>query len=606
MVRLVGFVSGVLACAAFLGALDVIHALTRMPEVPTLFVASLAWVVSTGGLASAALPPLVVQRIAWEKLPARLRPALGALDGLVLGSMALVLENTPSVRTDHSLALTVVATLAGGVAAFVAAKLPRVSRAVALVAGSILLVWLETLLVLGKEWLRFSIDLFLLGACGAAWEGFRLRTPSLRAALFVVASFVLAAPVGVRAFPPLRGVVFEYGSHARALLTWASSFAFGEERLGTVACSGARPPEPAFERSALSGAAEGADVLFVSFDAMRWDHADSIPEVWSELGPHATFSRAVSPAPRTEHAFAALLRGVPSRFARKASTTSAHPSVADVLRKAGYRAVQVPTHHYFGKNYWANDGFELVVPPGFGARIVPADSALKKGLEVARSTKEPLFLWIHLMEGHEPYRWRGGRGPPTSEGQRHAFRDLAAPAAAFVREFKKSRAGRKLVLAVFGDHGEEFGEHGSAYHSGTAYAEQVRSAFGLAAPGIAAVKLDAPVSLASLPATVVDLLGLPPVPSFIEPSLLPCVGTRARCPTLAVSQLMMFENWIGYTFERHRLVVDPEYGIERLFDSTSDPLEQHDLAPEKPALLATLRQRARDFDREHCLPEASR
>ena len=304
------------------------------------------------------------------------------------------------------------------------------------------------------------------------------------------------------------------------------------------------------------------------------------------------------------------MRGVPSRFVASQKAAREQPTIAEVLKGHGYRAVQVPTHRYFAPGRSMNAGFELSLTAEFPEtkrrRIVPADSALKRGLEIARTTAQPLLLWVHLMEGHEPYRWRGGQGPFAAEGQRRAFRELEASVVAFLREYRRARAGRPVVVAVFGDHGEEFGEHGGRYHSTRVYAEQVRVAFALAAPGVPAAQLDAPVSLSSLPATVLDLLGLPLPRSVTEPSLLGCIAAREQCPDVAVSQMLVFGSWVGYTFERHRLIVDPEHDIERVYDSATDPLEQNDLAPSEPALLDTLRERAHAFDRACCIPAERR
>jgi membrane-anchored protein YejM (alkaline phosphatase superfamily) len=417
--------------------------------------------------------------------------------------------------------------------------------------------------------------------------------------------FALSAPLGLLV-RSTRILVYEYGAHAGALLGWVAKVNPRRTELGNAACaSGEKPRSALVGRAPASQAAAGADVLFLSFDAMRWDHAGAVSELWRELGPHVRFTRALSPAPRTENSCAALLRGVPARLAARRESALGRPTLAEILARHGYRAVQVPTHFYFGPGRFQNAGFELALTAEFPKklrRIVPADSALRKALEVVRSTPKPLFLWVHLMEGHEPYRWNGGQGPPTPAAQRRAFHDLDGPAAAFLREFRRDRGARPLIIAVFGDHGEEFGEHGGAFHSTSVYAEQVRVAFALSAPGVSEMSVDAPVSLASIPATGVDLLGLDAAATFTEPSLLGCLANRADCPTVAVSQMLAFGSSVGYTFERYRLLVDPEHDIERLYDSVTDPLERNDLVPSEPALLASLRERARRFDRERCVP----
>jgi hypothetical protein len=609
-VRGADFAVGVLLSAVLLGLADLAHACARIPEMPTLPVLASAWVVSTGALVGVGLPLLFAHRAAWYASPRKFRPLLAALEGLVLGALALLVEDHPSIRSAFRQAATVVVAGAGASFALLLERWPRILRVFAAVGGCVLLVWVESLTGRwSRPWLRIVVDVVFMGACAAAWAHFRPKPASPRAALVAVASFAVAAPVGVWFVPALRGVVYEYGAHARAPITWASALDLRGTRLGNVDCEkGRRPVAEALKPSRLSGSAEGADVLFVSFDAMRWDHENVIPEVWRELGTRVSFSRAVSPAPRTEHAFGALLRGVPVRQLPNRKAAESFPTIAQVLATHGYRTVQVPTHRYFAARFWHHAGFELVFTSDFTTKpktIVPAESALKKALDVTRATTKPLLLWVHLMEGHDPYFWRGGEGPPTLEGQRHAFRDLDARVAAFIREFRQIRAGRKTIIFVFGDHGEEFGEHGSWFHSTSVYAEQVRTVLALSAPGVANGRVEAPVTLASLPATVIDLLGLKSVPSFTEPSLLSCVEARDQCPEMAVSQMLIFGRWIGYTFERHRLLADPEHDIERLYDSTTDPLEQRDLAPSEPALLAKLRERGREFDRKNCVPATS-
>lgn len=598
------FAVGALFGAAFLGLVDVIHAWLRMPEPPPLPVAAGAWVASTGALAGVAIPLLLAHREALSRVPRKFWVAVGALDGLVLGSLGLLVEDMPSIANAVLVGMTLAVTAAGAAAGFLSARWPRLVRMLLLVGGAVLVLGVETM-PRGRPWLRFATDIVALGACGAVWENFRSKGVSARAVASFIGLGAFAALLGVRLVPALRGIVYEYGTHARALLTWTAALRLGPEPLGDKDCEGARRRvAPALPRSALSGAAGRADVLLLTFDAMRWDYADTIPEVWREVGPHVRFSRAVSPSARTEFAFAALLRGVPARRARSKKACLAQPTIAQILVRHGYRAAQVPTHFFFGAREWMNTGFELVFTPEYSRerkRIVPADAALKKALAIARETEKPLALWVHLMEGHEPYRWQGGQGPQSPEGQRHAFRDLDRRAAAFIREFKASRPGRGVIIAIFADHGEEFGEHGGYFHSTRAYAEQIRVPFALGGPGLVPREVDAPVSIGSLPATLVELLGMEAVETFVEPSLVGCIAEKAHCPELAVSETPL-GNWIGYTFPRYRLVASPEFDIERLYDSSTDPLEKRDLAPSEPALLARLRERAESFDRANCLP----
>jgi arylsulfatase A-like enzyme len=155
-------------------------------------------------------------------------------------------------------------------------------------------------------------------------------------------------------------------------------------------------------------------------------------------------------------------------------------------------------------------------------------------------------------------------------------------------------------VAVFGDHGEEFGEHGGRFHCSSVHAEQVRVVFWLAGAGIPVGRFDQPVSTAALPATVLEALALPPAPTMIVPSLLPALRGTAPFPELAVSELRYeYRQSVGYTGARYRLVHDPVNRIEMLFDAERDPLEQHDLARERPVELERMRALARRWDERH-------
>jgi hypothetical protein len=628
---------GVVIGALGLGLLDVFRADQRVPEAPSAWVLLAAWAVASGTSLLLGGAFFGLRGSLARRLPERRRWLLGLCDGLAFGFCGLVLEDMATVGLPTRVALC----LGLGLGAALLSLLPRFPAALWLLASVLALLAAEWLPPREKSCSRLALDMLALGSFAVAFRGWRERSPAAApdapsAGVWVFLILLVSAPLALLRSNAVRGFVYEYGAHTRAFLperldphalvsAWLGHAGAESKRrpLGTVHCRDLQPGErhrlEPFVPSALSAGAAGADVLLLSFDALRWDHADAIPRVWQELEPAVHFSRAVAPAPRTMNAFAALLRGVPARALsenlKRTIGDGLAPTLAEVLVRRGYRAVQVPTHRYFGRGKAINTGFELVVTPDFKATrekqgkaypIVRAETALATALDVARQTEQPLLLWVHLMEGHEPYRWTGGQGPATPAGQRHAFADLDPLAADFLREYRAARSSRPLVIAVFGDHGEEFGEHGGKFHSTSVYGEQVRAALALHAPGLVSQWIEAPVAHASLPATVLDLLGMAPVASFSEPTLLPCLHDSERCPDLAVSQLIALGRAIGYTFDRYRLVVDPKRDTLRLFDTDSDPLERRDLAAREPGLVDALSERARRFDAEHCLPDPAR
>jgi arylsulfatase A-like enzyme len=65
----------------------------------------------------------------------------------------------------------------------------------------------------------------------------------------------------------------------------------------------------------------------------------------------------------------------------------------------------------------------------------------------------------------------------------------------------------RTLVVVTADHGEEFGEHGGEFHGATLYEEILRVPLLVAMPGIAARRVDAPVSLLDVAPTIVELAG---------------------------------------------------------------------------------------------------
>jgi len=613
---------GLLVSGLGLGLFDVLRGVSRTHAPTSVADLLLAWLAAAAAVVTICAPLLWLRFEISAALSARARVGLGALDGAAFGVVALLFEQVVSVPFGRRVAYVAALAVGGAFATTVVSRVPKARTAICLLLGVILVAYAETLTHRGKMFLRLSLDVVAMGAFTTAIAALAGQAASRRLSLrLLVAALVLlpiAGHVVLARSMSVRAFVYDNAPHAHAFLAHVR-LPTPSLPLGNRPCPpGAQRSVRAYKESRSTGSAAQADVLFLSFDAMRYDQADSIPQVWKEIGPHVLFTRAVVPAPRTINSLSAVLRGVPVRqvsfegsWSGETVAQSATAPIAQILVANGYRAVHVPTHRSFGPSRRLNLGFELAYTEDFAVtetksdgwyEIVRAREALAKALEIAKGTKEPLLLWVHLMEGHEPYRWDGGRGPASLAGQRRAFGGVDGLAAEFLRHFRAARGTRKAVVAIFGDHGEEFGEHGGSFHSTTLHAEQVRAALAFAAPAIDNAVIDAPVSHSALPATVLDLLGLPPAPTFSEATLLPCLDARAACPDLAVSQMAIFGHSIGYTFDRYRMIVDPDHSIERLYDNDTDPFEYRDIAEREPKLMQTLRARAQKFDQERCVP----
>jgi arylsulfatase A-like enzyme len=144
-------------------------------------------------------------------------------------------------------------------------------------------------------------------------------------------------------------------------------------------------------------------------------------------------------------------------------------------------------------------------------------------------------------------------------------------------------------VLVLSDHGEELHDRGGLGHGHSLHRELLRVPFLLRAPGIAARRVPVTVRQIDVPATVLELAGLPAesgvgrslVPLLRSEGLdeLPAVAELARGPRPA--EALSLGSW--------KLISVPSEGRFQLYDVASDPLESKDLAGTHPEDVARLR-----------------
>src|SRR5262249_11844584 len=93
----------------------------------------------------------------------------------------------------------------------------------------------------------------------------------------------------------------------------------------------------------------------------------------------------------------------------------------------------------------------------------------------------------------------------------------------FVDEVGRLGLRDHTLLVITSDHGEEFGEHGQIQHGYQVYDETARIVLVMQLPGRlpAGRRVPNAVSITDIAPTVLDLLGLPPLPHPDGVSLLP-------------------------------------------------------------------------------------
>lgn len=258
---------------------------------------------------------------------------------------------------------------------------------------------------------------------------------------------------------------------------------------------------------------------------------------------------------------------------------------------------------------------------------------------------KPLFLFIHYWDPHSPYgprppydtqHYTPGSGPIDMADVRRikpdyydAFLgdmklkhpdDYAYVVAQYDGEISQVdvEVGRLVgglkarnrwdntIVVLLSDHGECFGEGGLYFDHHGLYDAVTHIALTVRAPGVVPARIGAMVSNEDILPTVAQLAGLPLPPyPLTGVSLVPLIqGEQASARPFVVSAESSRQASLAFRTEDWKLIVPivedasgqplPDvYGNARvpevlLFDLKNDPEEKHNLASERPDLLAEL------------------
>jgi choline-sulfatase len=365
------------------------------------------------------------------------------------------------------------------------------------------------------------------------------------------------------------------------------------------------------------GREHGLNVLLITIDTLR---ADAIGAYGQPGGVTPWIDRLASGGVRFTNAHAHNVVTLPSH----ANILSGRlPSQHDVHDNAGFRFppnVDTLATHLKAQDYQTGafvSAFPLESRFGLsrGFDVYDdrfADAARPAFLIQERSGRETTarairwiqsqgqnrwFCWVHIYEPHFPY------APPESLASRfpgdayHA--EVAAADAALGPLLEPildaGRTDRTLVVLT-SDHGEALGDHGETTHGVFAYEATLRVPLIVYQPRLFAPAIvGAPAQHVDLLSTILDALALPVPPDLPGRSLLSTMATGRN--EAAVGGSTYFEalsaalnrRWApldGVIQGRMKYIDLP---IPELFDLSTDPREEHNLAASQPARVDALR-----------------
>jgi len=180
----------------------------------------------------------------------------------------------------------------------------------------------------------------------------------------------------------------------------------------------------------------------------------------------------------------------------------------------------------------------------------------------------------------------------------------------------------KTVVVIASDHGEAFEEHGYEGHARNLYREVAAVPFIIMLPFVLeeGISVEPVVSNVDIWPTLLDLFGLPPMENVDGVSQLPLVleaaGLEPGVETDALRRPVFSEldrKWgnakeeprplVAVTDERVRAFVpfDESESVE-IYDAVADPMEQTDLADERPEAVEAYRSTAEAYRKENQPP----
>ena len=382
------------------------------------------------------------------------------------------------------------------------------------------------------------------------------------------------------------------------------------------------------------------NVLFILVDTLRADRLgaygyerDTSPNLDALAASGVRFANQVAQSSWTKCSMASLWTGlypVRTRVLRAYDVLAeqAH-TPAETFREAGFRTAGIWRNGWIAPNFGFGQGFEIYLSPRSErrqrARVqrVEHPNLTLDGDDgdILDSTREFLrahgherfFLYLHLMDVHQyAYSEESALfGTNYSDSYDNAIHWVDSLLGILFDELDAMGLRDRTVIVFGSDHGEAFGEHDGEGHARNVYGEVTTTPLILGLPfrlepGIV---VDARSKNVDLWPTVLDLVGLPPLPDADGRSLVPEIVASARGEGQrsddddGVAFAQIDQAW-AKTRETPRPMVAVNQGRWRLlyragfpkhselYDKSDDPLEQQNLAAERPEVAKALNELA--------------
>jgi arylsulfatase A-like enzyme len=396
-----------------------------------------------------------------------------------------------------------------------------------------------------------------------------------------------------------------------------------------------REVEPITELTRLSDR-DDVNVVFLLIDTLRADrlgiygYERPTSPVLDEVASRGiVFERAVSQSSWTKTSMASLWTGTHPvkngilRYNHVLPDEATLP--AELFREAGYRTVGIWRNGWVEPNFGFSQGFEVYVRPTPGAerarihRQSPSGPLMGTDEDMVTSAvdfvhqfrNERFFLYLHFMDIHQ-YVYDDDAaifGTSYSDAYDQSIRWTDRMLGVFFEALRETDLMKRTLIVIASDHGEAFREHGSEGHARNLYREVSYVPVIMIPPFIIdeGVRVQPTISNVDVWPTILDIVGLPPLPGADGVSMVPLIleagGATPPAPTAPLVRPVYSQLAKGWGRPKHEStqIVAVTDGSRRfitrigepdgdeLFDHGEDPSEQRNLIRESSAAPEDLR-----------------
>jgi membrane-anchored protein YejM (alkaline phosphatase superfamily) len=276
------------------------------------------------------------------------------------------------------------------------------------------------------------------------------------------------------------------------------------------------------------------DVLFVVAESLPADHlsAATMPNLWRRAAQGARFARHYAGASSTNYTLFTLMYGLQAQKLEATVGAGRRPVLFPALAASGYQVKILSAScvnwmdlkdTVFGGipekdlRTWCDEP----KPPQRDETMIAAAETFAAEADPARPVFLFLFFFgthfnyfhddadrVHLPEwdGVDAIKATGAPGEEIANRSRNAAHKLDRILDGFLGRFERTR-GRRPLVVVTGDHGEEFRQKGHIGHGSAVTSEQIHVPAVWLGPGVPEGVFDAPTSHADVVPTLLALLG---------------------------------------------------------------------------------------------------